>query len=132
MKLFSKMKDGGKESTVVGYWLIESKKLFSIVLLNFQGKSREAFHSHAFNCWNVLLSGKLTEKLLDGRIRVYKPSLKPFYISRDDFHKVDSDENSWLISIRGSWLPTWKEFIPDTNETITLTNNRVPVKKETK
>lgn len=41
MKLFKKMKDGGKESTVTGYWLIECKSLFSIVLLKFEGDSRE-------------------------------------------------------------------------------------------
>lgn len=35
MKLFSKSHDGGKDSGVTGYWLIESKSLFSIVLLRF-------------------------------------------------------------------------------------------------
>lgn len=130
MKLFKKMKDGGKDSTVVGYWLIEAKSLLSIVLLNFQGKSREAFHTHAFNCWNILLKGELTETLIDGRIRTYKPSLKPFYISKDDFHKVDSKDNSWLISFRGKWSPTWKEYLPETKEVLILMNNRVIINKQ--
>ena len=49
MRLFFKSKDGGPDSSVTGYWLIESKKLFSIVLLKFDGRSREAYHTHAFN-----------------------------------------------------------------------------------
>ena len=51
------MKDGGPESTVTGYWLIEYKPLFSIVLLKFEGKSRDAFHTHAFNSLSWLISG---------------------------------------------------------------------------
>ena len=57
MKLFKKMKDGGPHSTVTGYWLIEWKAVFSIVLLKFEGKSRETFHTHAFNCISWLISG---------------------------------------------------------------------------
>jgi len=57
------MKDGGPDSTVTGYWLIESKKWFSIVLLKFEGKSREAFHTHAFNAISWLLKGKLIEHI---------------------------------------------------------------------
>ena len=51
MLLFKKRKDGGLESTVTGYWLIDRKKFFSILLFKFEGKSREAFHTHAFNCF---------------------------------------------------------------------------------
>ena len=49
MKLFKYMKDGGPESTVWGYFLIEIKSLFTIVLLHFKNGSREAYHNHAFN-----------------------------------------------------------------------------------
>ena len=49
MKLFHKSHDGGKNSGVTGYWLIEWKSGFSIVVLRFSKGTREAFHSHAFN-----------------------------------------------------------------------------------
>ena len=42
MRLFFYGKDGGQYSTVWGYWLIEIKSLFSVVLLRFEGDSREA------------------------------------------------------------------------------------------
>jgi hypothetical protein len=134
MKFFKKMKDGGAESTVTGYWLIELKSLFSVVLLKFEGKSREAYHTHAFNCLNWLIKGRLVEKLLDKRIlpnneeytleRYYQPSLKPFIIHRDDFHKVDSIGTSWVISIRGPWFHLWREYLPNENRYRTLTHGR--------
>lgn len=49
MKILSWEKDGGPDSKVHGFYLIEIKSLFSIVFLKFEGKSREAFHDHAFN-----------------------------------------------------------------------------------
>lgn len=128
MKLFKKMKDGGPESTVTGYWLIELKWLFSIVLLRFEGKSREAYHNHAFNCYNWLLKGKLVENLKDGRVRTYTPSFKGFKITREDFHKVDSSyQTSWLISFRGPWSKQWKEYHPQTDNVVTLESGRVIV-----
>jgi hypothetical protein len=125
VKIFKKMKDGGQESTVTGYWLIECKWLFSIVLLKFEGKSREMFHSHAFNCINWLFSGKLKETLLDGRVREYQPSFLPFKITREDFHKVDSIGTSWLLSFRGSWDKNWNEFDPKSSKLKTLTEGRI-------
>lgn len=56
MKIFRKMKDGGGDSTVTGYFLIEIKSLFSVVLLRFDGESRDAYHEHAFNCVSWLLA----------------------------------------------------------------------------
>lgn len=78
MKFFKKMKDGGPESTVTGYWLAEIKSLFSVVLLRFDGKSREAFHTHAFNSWSWVIKGSLTEEMLDGKINKYVPSIRPY------------------------------------------------------
>lgn len=124
MKIFKKMKDGGKESTVTGYWLIESKKLFSICILKFEGKSREAFHNHAFNCFSWVLKGLLTETMLDGRINTYKASLKPFVTTRENFHKVDSDGTTWVLTCRGPWSKTWKEYLPVEDKFIVLTNGR--------
>lgn len=124
MKLFAKAKDGGPESTVTGYWLCEFKRLFSIVLLKFEGRSREAYHEHAFNCISWLLKGQLTETMMDGTVIVHRPSLKPIITKRETFHKVDSDGNSWVISFRGPWVPYWREYLPTKGEARTLTHGR--------
>lgn len=63
MKVLFKSKDGGLDSNVTGYWLVESKKLFSIVLLCFDRGSREAYHNHAFNSISWILSGRLNERI---------------------------------------------------------------------
>ena len=128
MKLFKKMKDGGPHSTVTGYWLIEWKAVFSIVLLKFEGKSRETFHTHAFNCISWLISGSLTEcfKDLSIPLKHYSPSVIPFLTKRTDFHKVDSNGTSWLLSIRGPWCKTWYETDQASpHQTRTLTSGRV-------
>ena len=121
MKLFKKMKDGGAESTVTVYWLIEAKRVVSILVLKFEGRSREAFHNHAFNCFSWVLKGQLTETMLDGTVKYYKPSIFPFVTTREDFHKVDSDGTSYVLTFRGPWLKTWNEF---TDKYITLTDGR--------
>lgn len=126
MKFLRKMKDGGLDSTVTGYWLIEAKGLFSIVLLKFEGKSREAFHTHAFDAISWLLSGSLTETVkLTRRTtynRYYKPSLKPIKTLKNRFHKVSSDGTSWVLSFRGPWDKTWIE--ESGGETYTLKQGR--------
>lgn len=124
MKLFKKMKDGGPESTSTGFWLIEAKSLFSIVLLRFDGDSREAFHSHAFNCISWLLKGRLIETMVDGRVFEYIPSWNPFMTTRKDFHRVDSDQTSWALSFRGPWVDKWNERLPGNDQNITLTHGR--------
>lgn len=124
MKLLKMMKDGGNESTVTGYWLIEAKSLFSICLLRFEGASREAYHSHAFNCLSWVVRGKLSEQFLSGTRREHCASLKPFVTTRQDFHKVSSDGDSWVLTFRGPWARSWKEYIPASNEVVTLTEGR--------
>ncbi len=135
MKILFKAKDGGPESNVTGYWLIESKRLGSIALLRFSKGSREAFHNHAFNAWSLILWGKLREL-----VRVYsavdpdcpltfvkelKPSLKPIYTARDRLHQVHGvTDNTWALTIRGPWKDTWKEFFEKTGKWVTLTNGR--------
>lgn len=136
MKFFKRMKDGGPESSVTGYWLIEIKSLFSIVLLKFEGKSREAFHEHAFDCINWL-KGELVEHVHPSkntpdhkrgkRQIIYKSSLLPFIIRRGDFHKVDSIGTSWVLSFRGPWSKTWKEYLPNEDRYRTLTHGRKEV-----
>lgn len=125
MKLFFKAKDGGKDSTVTGYWLIESKSLFSIVLLRFDGFSRDAFHTHAFNSISWLLYGGLEEKFKSNykRLNWHSPSILPIITKKDDFHKVNSSDTSWVISFRGRWDKTWKEHT-EQNNTYTLSKGR--------
>lgn len=130
MKLFTLSKDGGPESRVWGYFLIEWKALFSIVLLHFKDGSREAYHSHAFNCISWVLRGKLTEYNLSGPTKVYPPSIWPVRTYRDTFHQVHSDKDTWVLSFRGPWAKTWMEYIPATDEVLTLTNGRQVVARE--
>jgi hypothetical protein len=63
MRFFSKAKDGGPESPVDGYFLIEIKSLFSIVLLHFNFGARESFHTHAFNAFTLWLKGNVYEEI---------------------------------------------------------------------
>lgn len=125
MKWFWKGKDGGYESTVTGYWLCEIKSLFSIVLLRFDHGSRDAYHEHAFNSVSWVLKGRLTEDLLrEGCcVNVYTPTVIPVITRRETFHRVRSDGTTWVLSFRGPWAKTWKEFRIDEGE-VTLTNGR--------
>lgn len=122
-----KGKDGGPESRVWGYWLIELKKWFSIVLLRFEDGGREAYHSHAFNCFSWVLSGHLTEMHKDGGVQCHRPSWRPFGTYRDTFHKVVSVGDTWVLSFRGPWAKTWKEFLPCDGKEVTLTHGRKEV-----
>lgn len=110
MKLFCVRKDGGPESRVTGYWLIESKRFFSICALKFEKGSRDAFHNHAFNSVSWLLRGRLIEQHLSGGYHFYRPSLLPIATRTSTFHKVISEGTSWVLSFRGPWLSTWEEW----------------------
>lgn len=125
MKFFSVGKDGGPESSVTGYWLVEIKWLFSIVVLRFDGPSRDAYHDHAFNSVSWLLRGRLIETMLDGRINDYLASFWPIVTLRSCNHKVDSDGVSWVLSFRGPWRSTWKETRADGEHV--LTHGRIEV-----
>jgi hypothetical protein len=122
MKFFKKSHDGGKDSGVTGYWVIEWKKGFSIVFLRFSEGSREAFHEHAFNAWTWWLKGEVVEQFLDGRRITWKPSWKPKYTPKKCFHKIISKGTSFAISFRGPWEGTWKEH--KNGDTYTLTHGR--------
>ena len=124
MKFLSYGKDGGPESTVAGFWLVEIKSLFSIVLLKFEGKSRDAYHEHAFDAVSWVLKGKLVEETLDGYLCRYLPSFRPVITPREEFHQVHSVGTTWVLSFRGPWRSSWREYLPDTNEYVTLTNGR--------
>lgn len=133
MKFFFKRKDGGPESRVTGYWLFESKRLGSICLLKFEDGSRDAYHSHAFNSINWIVKGRVAELELrdeyiqDKRLEVVevrKASWRPWVVVRNCLHRVYSFGTTWVLSFRGPWAKTWKEYIPATGETITLTSGR--------
>lgn len=110
MKLFRKSHDGGKDSGVTGYWLIECKSLFSIVLLHFSPGSREAFHTHAFNALTWWLKGAVTEEYIDKTWRNWFPSFIPKFTPRNCFHKIHgSPKGAWALSFRGPWSATWME-----------------------
>lgn len=131
MKLFHKGKDGGPDSKVTGYWLIEWKSVISIALLKFDKGSREAYHTHAFNAVSFLLKGELLENTLTGgedTQKTFSPSVKPIYTPRECFHKVFGiADTSWALTFRGPWVSKWKEYIPKTNTCYELTNGRVMV-----
>lgn len=130
MKFFSRTKDGGAESTVWAYWLVEIKSLFSIALLRFEDGSRDAYHSHAFNCVSFVLSGKLVENHFDGKVNEFKAGMKPVITKRETFHKVVSVGRTWVLTFRGPWANTWTEYVPgDESSMQTLTHGRKVVKR---
>lgn len=128
MKLFHKSYDGGPDSGVTGYWLIECKSLFSVVLLNFSAGSRDAYHNHAFNAVTWWLKGDVVEHFYSPankeKAKNWKPSLLPKYTPRSNFHKIYAgNKGAWALSFRGPWAKTWQEH--KNGETYTLSQGRV-------
>jgi hypothetical protein len=113
-------KDGGPESTVWAHWLFEFKGLGSIVLLRFEHGSRDAYHSHAFDCVSWMLAGSgLVEHRIggpggapDAPPYVYTPSALPIITRRAHLHKVISLGRTWVLSFRGPWAREWEEHTP--------------------
>lgn len=130
MRFFYKGKDGGPDSPVTGYWLIEIKSLFSIVLLRFNKGTRENFHSHAFNALTWFIKGDLLEERIwvgdevGGESTKYKRRLIPKITKRDNLHRVHAKNTSWCLSIRGPWSKTWVEYNQKEGGFIILTNGR--------
>lgn len=125
-RLFYKKPDGGNNSGVTAYFLIEWKILFSIGILHFKEGTREAYHNHAFNALTWWIKGKVTEIKIDKSEKDFKPSLIPKYTSKDNFHKVKAHENTIAITLRGPWNDTWKEYRK--NKYVTLTHGRKEIK----
>ena len=109
MRILSLSKDGGPDSPVDGFFLIEIKSMFSIVLLRFNEGGREAFHTHAFNALTWFIAGDLEEEDYDGHFHFYSRSLFPKYTPRSKNHRVWANRTSWAISIRGPWTKSWTE-----------------------
>lgn len=126
-KFFSGGKDGGKKSHVDGFWFVELKGLFSVVLLRFNKGSREAFHTHAFNAYTFWLKGHVTEHHMDGTEMDWRPSLRPKFTGRGTYHKVFAHETTYALSFRGPWQKEWKEYRQDEGREVTLTHGRKEV-----
>ncbi len=124
-RLFYTKPDGGNNSGVTAFFLIEWKVLFSIGILRFNKGTREAFHNHAFNALTWWLSGSVTEQKKDGQEKDFMPSLIPKYTSRDNCHKVKAHKITYALTFRGSWRDTWNEYRGD--KFITLTHGRIEV-----
>jgi hypothetical protein len=116
MRLFNislfigKRKDGGPKSHVTGYFF-EIKSLFTLALLRFDNGTREAFHSHAFNCISWVIKGKLLEQFYDLTERLHITG-KVLVTRREDLHRVESIGTSWVLTLRGPWQNYWWEVVP--------------------
>jgi hypothetical protein len=130
MKIPSWSKDGGPDSPVDGFFLIEIKSLFSIVLLRFNEGCREAHHSHAFHALTWFIRGDLVEEDINGEYHVYERSIIPKVTRRSKNHRVIAWTDSWCLSIRGPWKSTWTEDT-DTHHTV-LTHGRKIVERTEK
>lgn len=128
MKFLQSGKDGGPESPVTGYWLVEIKSLFSVVLLHFDKGGREAFHSHAFNAVTLWLKGRVYEHVFNTATKQTETrgwqtgQLK--FTRRAHMHKVSTPKGAWALSLRGPWSNTWQEYSPRLQKLTTLTNGR--------
>ena len=124
MLLCKKVKDGGKDSPVDAYFLIEIKSLFSIAILKFNKGGREAFHTHAFNAYTWFLKGDLEEEDVDGSKYQYKCSLLPKYTTIEKNHRVLAKEDSYCLTVRGPWGNIWTEYSKDTDTSTLFTLGR--------
>ena len=127
-RIFYVKPDGGKDSGVTGYFLIEWKILFSIAILKFKAGSREAYHNHAFNALTWWLKGSVTEQKHTGECKGFRPSFRPKFTPRDNCHKIIAHKTSYALTFRGPWLDYWYE-IKNGCRTY-LTHGRVELHKE--
>ena len=127
MKICSWSKDGGPNSPVDAFFIVESKDAFSIALLRFNKGGREAFHTHAFNALTWFICGDLVEQDIDGSEHMYKRSLLAKYTQRSKNHRVVAYRDSWCFTIRGPWSETWTE--DDTEYHTVLTHGRKVVER---
>lgn len=132
MKLFSKAKDGGPESPVDAFFIVEIKSLLSIAILRFNKGSRETYHTHAFNALTWFLWGDLVEESLNTEYNYtnyyfYNRSLLPKLTRRSKNHRVFAYKTSWCFTVRGPWASTWTED-DETHHTV-LTHGRKIVER---
>lgn len=120
-----KRKDGGSESPVDAYFLIEIKDWFSIAILKFNKGGREAYHTHAFDAYTWFLKGNLVEEDVNGEYYLYERSLVPKKTLKSKNHRVKALSDSWCFTIRGKWDKTWTEYNENLDETTIFSNGRV-------
>ncbi len=125
-RFFYAKPDGGKESGVTGYFLIEWKLLFSVGILHFKKGSRENYHSHAFNALSWFIKGHVTEEKYLGVKKDYTASVIPKYTPKSNCHRVFAHVDTWCFTVRGPWKNTWFEMTP-TGKQINLTHGRTVV-----
>lgn len=134
MKILWGHKDGGPNSEVTCYG-IEIKSLFSILLLRFTPRTREDYHSHAFNCYSWVLSGGLYEEIaydphrfvtLVMNARTTHHPGRGFWIMRECMHRVRSlYPTTWVLTLRGPWRATWLDGNPAEPDTLTHGREKV-------
>lgn len=124
MRLFQKVKDGGSESPVDAYFLIEWKGLFSIALLKFNKGGRDNFHTHAFHALTWFIKGDMIEEDVDGSTYKYKRSFLPKITKRSKNHRIKANKDSWCITFRGRWCNYWTEYNEEDDKTIILEQGR--------
>ncbi len=130
-RIFYKKFDGGKNSGVRAYFLIELKILFSIGLLHFKEGSRENYHSHAFNAITWFLKGSVTEEKPYGKkSKDFKASIIPKFTRRENLHRVVSHSNTWALTFRGPWDDEWYEYQPQNDKIVYLTHGRKEIDRE--
>ena len=127
MRFMQRAPDGGKKSGVTGFFIIEIKWLFSIVLLKFNTGSRECHHSHAFHALTFWLKGHVLEDRLDTDKRtVYVgPSLWPKWTPKRNIHRIIARRPTYALCFRGPWGKGWCEYNKATREIIEYTHGRV-------
>ena len=122
-RFFYLKNDGGAESGVTGYMLIEWKCLLSLGVIHFKEGSRESYHTHAFNAISWWLKGSVTEQHEgDAKDRYFSASLKPKITKRSCFHRVVAHCDTYALTFRGPWQDTWKESRK--GQEVTLTHGR--------
>jgi len=124
MRFMEKSKDGGPESPVDGFFVIEIKSLFSIAVLKFNKGCRETFHNHAFNALTWFLSGDMVEEDANGELLPYRKSLLPKVTKREKMHRVIANRDSWAVTVRGPWSKYWNEYDKKEDKETTLTHGR--------
>ena len=124
-KFLFKRHDGGADSGVTAYNLIEWKRGFSIALLRFSPNHREAYHTHAFNALTWWLRGSVIEEYpyKDKPSTVWNPSWRYKVTPRSLMHRIRvCNDVAWAFTIRGRWVDHWLELREQ--RLVTLTHGR--------
>jgi len=136
VRFLEKTPDGGPQSNVDAFFLIEVKSLFTVALLRFNAvEAPERFHTHAFNALTWWLWGSAYEEsnpvqrgcghIIDHR--EYGRSILPKVTPRDLMHRVVPRTTSWALTIRGPWRKRWKELRGPELREVTLTHGRTEI-----